>query len=651
MNIRNLSILFLCSAVPVLNACSSGNGQMEVTVVDRPDISQTNVNYVSDRAPLRPLNFIKLPVGDVQPEGWVRKYLELQRDGLTGHLGEISAWLEKEGNAWLSDGGDHGWEEVPYWLKGYGNLAYILNDEDMINETRVWIEGTMASVRPDGFFGPENIRDGKRELWAQMIMLWCLQSYYEYSGDERVIDLMRGYFKWQLTVPDGELAEKIHRNTADWTRSSSLPNWHNVNIAQCFREPAEYYMLTGDSTMLHASYNVHDLIRRTFGQVPGGMFGSDENARLGYIDPRQGVETCGIVEQMASDEIMLRMTGDPFWAEHCEEVAFNTYPAAVMPDFKALRYITSPNHVVSDSENHYPGIANAGPFLSMNPFSSRCCQHNHAFGWPYFAEHLILATPDNGVAAAMYSACRATVKVSDGHEVILHEETHYPFDGTVCFTLGTESEVSFPMYFRIPSWAENAVVTVNGKHAGKAVPGKYVKIDRLWKDGDKVMLEFPMSFRMHTWQTNKNSVSVYYGPLTLSLKIDEKYVQRNSAETAIWDSKWQKDADPSKWPTTEIYPDSPWNYALVLSGSGNPLAGIEVVRKEWPQDDFPFALESVPLEFKATGRRIPSWTTDDTGLCAVLPDEGVKTGPDEQVTLVPMGAARLRISAFPNVTD
>ena len=213
MNIRNLSILFLCSAVPVLNACSSGNGQMEVTLVDRPDISQTNVNYVSDRAPLRPLNFIKLPVGDVQPEGWVRKYLELQRDGLTGHLGEISAWLEKEGNAWLSDGGDHGWEEAPYWLKGYGNLAYILNDEDMINETRVWIEGAMASVRPDGFFGPENIRDGKRELWAQMIMLWCLQSYYEYSGDERVIDLMRGYFKWQLTVPDGDFLEDYWENS------------------------------------------------------------------------------------------------------------------------------------------------------------------------------------------------------------------------------------------------------------------------------------------------------------------------------------------------------------------------------------------------------------------------------------------------------
>ena len=378
---KNLTIPMLSAFIPVLFSCSSGDIQGEVTIVERPDISGTNVNYVSNKTPLQPQNFIKLPVGDVQPEGWVREYLERQRDGLTGHLGEISAWLEKDGNAWLSAGGDHGWEEVPYWLKGYGDLAYILGDPEMIKETKVWIEGALASARPDGYFGPVNIRNGKRELWAQMIMLWCLQSYYEYSGDQRVIDLMTDYFKWQLTVPDGDfledywensrggdnllsvywlynrtgdsflldLAEKIHRNTADWTQSTSLPNWHNVNIAQCFREPAEYYMLTGDSTMLHASYNVHNLIRRTFGQVPGGMFGSDENARLGYIDPRQGVETCGIVEQMASDEIMLRMTGDPFWAEHCEEVAFNTYPAAVMPDFKALRYITSPNHVVSDS--------------------------------------------------------------------------------------------------------------------------------------------------------------------------------------------------------------------------------------------------------------------------------------------------------------
>ena len=58
--------------------------------------------------------------------------------------------------------------------------------------------------------------------------------------------------------------------------------------------------------------------------------------------------------------------------------------------------------------------------------------------------------------------------------------------------------------------------------------------------------------------------SVDYGPLTLSLKIDEKYIEKDSRETAIGDSKWQKGADPKKWPTTEIYANSPWNYSLVL---------------------------------------------------------------------------------------
>lgn len=673
-----IALLFVCTTV-------SANSRLgnEVTVVDRPDVALANTNYLGNRAPLRPLSFIKLPVGSIQPEGWLKKYLELQRDGLTGHLGEISAWLDKRNNAWLTNGGDHGWEEVPYWLKGYGDLAYILNDPKMLKETQFWIEGVMASRQSDGYFGPVNMRNGKRELWAQMIMLWCLQSYYEHSHDQRVIDLMTNYFKWQMSVPDDQLlkdywensrggdnlisiywlynhtgdkflldlAKKIHRNTANWTQASTLPNWHNVNIAQGFREPATYYMLTGDSAMLKASYNVHRLIRRTFGQVPGGMFGADENARMGYIDPRQGVETCGMVEQMASDELMLCMTGDPLWAEHCEDVAFNSFPAAVMPDFKALRYITCPNQVVSDSKNHHPGIDNSGPFLSMNPFSSRCCQHNHSQGWPYFAEHLVLATPENGVAVAIYAACKAKVKVANRKTITLSETTNYPFEEHIAFTVNADGNVRFPFYLRIPSWTEDAEVRVNG-HKLKTTPvaGKYLCINREWTDGDRVEVIYPMHLSLRTWQVNKNSVSVDYGPLTMSLKIAEKYVQRDSRETAIGDSRWQQGADPKKWPTTEIYPDSPWNYALVLDKS-KALSNFKVVHKPWPADNSPFTAAQVPLEVKAFGRQVPEWRIDETGLCGVLPDEDAKRGRKEEITLIPMGAARLRISAFPNTYE
>lgn len=682
-NISKVKGMLFCAALSMCCSCNHTSTEFSVTMTDRPDRMEQNPNYANNRSPLQPSHFLKLPVGSIKPEGWLRKYLELQRDGLTGHLNEISAWLEKENNAWLTNGGDHGWEEVPYWLKGYGNLAYILGDENMINEAKTWIEAAINSQRPDGSFGPINMKGDKPELWAQMIMLWCLQSYYEYTNDSRVLTLMTNFFKWELSLPDDkfledywensrggdnllsvywlynktgesfllELAEKIHRNTADWTRPSTLPNWHNVNVAQCFREPATYYMLDKDSALLAASYNVHHLIRRTFGQVPGGMFGSDENCRMGYIDPRQGVETCGMVEQMASDEIMLRMTGDPFWAEHCEDVAFNTYPAATMPDFKALRYITCPNHVISDSKNHHPGIDNSGPFLAMNPFSSRCCQHNHAQGWPYYTEHLVLATPDNGAALALYASCKATMKVGDGQQIAIHEETNYPFDEVIRLTVQTDKEVEFPLYLRIPTWANQAQIHINGQKVTTPVTsGQYACIRRTWKNDDKVELTLPMQLSLRTWQVNKNSVSVNYGPLTMSLKIQEKYIKSDSKETAIGDSQWQKDADASQWPTYEIYPDSPWNYSLILN-KDNALKDFKVIKKQWPADNFPFTQENVPLEIKTVGRQIPSWKVDQYGLCHELPEADAPKREKEEITLIPMGAARLRISAFPNTYE
>ena len=73
-----------------------------------------------------------------------------------------------------------------------------------------------------------------------------------------------------------------------------------------------------------------------------------------------------------------------------------------------------------------------------------------------------------------------------------------------------------------------------------------------------------------------------------------------------------------------------------------------MVRKPWPKDNFPFTLQAVPLEFKAKGRRVPSWTMDENHLCGLIPAEDApKSSQLDDITLVPMGAARLRISAFP----
>ncbi len=654
--------------------------------MDRPDISKTNNFYVGNRAPLEPSGFMPLPVGSVQPKGWLLEYMNRQRDGLSGHLGEISAWLEKDGNAWLSkDGkGKYGWEEVPYWLRGYIQLGYILNDPKMIAESQVWIEGALNSQRPDGDFGPDQKfgNDGSRDFWANMLMLFCLETYYEHSHDARVIDLMTKYFKYHLTIPDNQmlthywqkmrggdelysiywlynrtgdsdllkLADKIHHSTANWEMTDTLPNWHNVNIAEAFREPATYYLQTHNPADLQATYADFNKVRKRYGQVPGGMFGGDENCRPGYSDPRQAVETCGMVEQMLSDELLMQISGDPFWADNCENVAFNTYPTALMPDMRALRYLTAPNMVVSDSKNHAPGYQNRGPFLMMNPFSSRCCQHNHSMGWPYFTKHLWLATPDNGLCAAVFSASEVSAQVGDGQKVRLEEETHYPFEEKIHFTLHADKAVTFPLYLRIPGWCKSATVSVNGKKISiTPEAGKYVRIERAWKNKDSIVLDLPMEVSVQRWTANHDSASVNYGPLTFSLKIGERFQREDSTKTAIGDSGWQKTADPSQWPAFEIYSTTPWNYGLVLDGA-HPEKSFTVKKLAWPKDNFPFTPESAPIELRVKAKQIPQWTLDKYGLCAVLQASPVwSEQPVEKVTLIPMGAARLRISAFPTI--
>src|SRR5439155_10202252 len=147
--------------------------------------------WVTNRPPLPPSAFMKLPIGSIKPKGWLRRQLELEANGMTGHLEEISKWCKFENSAWASpDGqGQFGWEELPYWLKGYGDLGYVLGDERIIKEARRWIEGVLSSQEESGWFGPRSLKtslQGKPDLWPHMVMLNVLQSHYEYSHDERV---------------------------------------------------------------------------------------------------------------------------------------------------------------------------------------------------------------------------------------------------------------------------------------------------------------------------------------------------------------------------------------------------------------------------------------------------------------------------------
>jgi len=648
--------------------CGYASAPTDVKVVLTPLVDAANPLYIGNRAPLTLISFLRLPIGSISPNGWLRHQLELEAKGMTGHLQELSKWCKFEGNAWASPVGQghSGWEELPYWLKGFGDLGYVLADESIISSARKWIDAVLASQEPDGWFGPRSLKtslEGKPDLWPHMVMCNVLQSFYDFSGDPRVLPFLTQYFKWLNTQPDQnfgagywpkirfgdnietiywlynrtgeswllELARRLHQNMARW--DTDVIDWHNVNLSQGFREPAIYYQQAGQKKFLDAAERNYQKVMGIFGQFPGGGFAGDENCRPGFTDPRQGFETCGIVEFMHSFEMLTRISGNPVWADRCEELAFNSLPAAMTPDLKGLHYLTCANQIQLDKGNKAPEIQNDGNMFAYSPYEVyRCCQHNVSHGWPYYAEEMWLATPDRGLCASLYAASELTAKVGDGAVRIL-EETDYPFSETVYFVIRTAIPVKFPLYLRVPRWCAKPAIKINDEslHA-EPTPLGYLILTRTWQDGDTVSLTLPMQVAVRKWPKNQNSASVDYGPLTFSLKIQER---------------WSRYGGTENWPEFELLPTTPWNYGLELN-SKNPAKSFKIHRKTGPLPSQPFTPDAVPIELRVNARRIPGWVQDQHGLVGKLQPGHVKSDqPREEIVLIPMGAARLRISSFP----
>ncbi|MCQ4209035.1 beta-L-arabinofuranosidase domain-containing protein [Streptomyces longispororuber] len=608
--------------------------------------------------------FTRLPAGSITARGWLAGQLRLQLAGLCGRYEERSHFLAMETSGWAHPELG-GWEELPYWLRGFVPLAVATRDSAALATSKRWIDAILATQEPDGFFGPRALRtslNGGPDFWPFLPLLMALRTYEEYTHDERIVPFLTRFLRYMETQGKGafdsswvsvrwgdgidtarwlyertgdtfltSLVEKMHRYGADWT--GALPTPHNVNIAQGFREPAQYAQWAADGAdgLVRATYRTYDQVLAEYGQFAGGGIAGDENYRPGFGDPRQGFETCGIVEFMASHELLTRITGDPVWADRCEDLAFNMLPAALDPQGKGIHYVTSANGVDLDNARKTDGqFQNGFAMQSFQPGVDqyRCCPHNYGMGWPYFTEELWLATPDGGLAAALYAACevRATVG-ADGVPVTVRQETDYPFDETITLTVQVDRPVDFPLRLRVPGWCDRPRLTVNGQQVKAGSGPSFTTVRRTWRDGDRVTLRLPQRTTLRTWSANHDSVSVDHGPLTYSLKVAEKYVRTGGSDT---------------FPEYDVHAASNWNYGLV------PGSSPALRRSAGPLPDNPFTLDGTPVTLAAKARRIPEWIADDEHVVAPLqPSPARSRAAVETVTLVPMGAARLRITSFP----
>jgi hypothetical protein len=270
-------------------------------------------------------------------------------------------------------------------------------------------------------------------------------------------------------------------------------------------------------------------------------------------------------------------------------------------------------------------------------------------GWPKFIESMWMATNDNGLALVTYGPSVVNAKVANGRQVKITEETGYPFNGSVSLTMKMDHPVRFPLYLRIPGWADSVIIKY--KNQSKAVKGgSEFMMENRWKDGDMISIEIPMKIRVE--QRSNRSLSVLRGPLYFSLRIDKEY---KSVKINYDNFSYKGSTD---W---QISPLSPWNYGLIIDRDNvmrnitlaeNPIGKYPFADKGdmvWSSDSGKYVMvtEDAPLVITTRGIRIPEWTMKDNS--ADIPPESpvMPEGDPETISLVPYGCAKLRITEFP----
>ena len=120
--------------------------------------------------------------------GWLKQQLQIQANGLSGHLHLF--WADVENSSWIGGNADTGLHErTPYWLNGFVPLAYQLSDPDLIATVEKYISYILDHQTSDGWLGNDDIGDGNC-YWSKYPILLVLRMYYEATGNERVIPAM-----------------------------------------------------------------------------------------------------------------------------------------------------------------------------------------------------------------------------------------------------------------------------------------------------------------------------------------------------------------------------------------------------------------------------------------------------------------------------
>ena len=591
----------------------------------------------------------KVPVGAIVPKGHLAEFLRRQQDGLTGHREKLgypfddALWSKPISNIHFTEGVYNGaeeevsgrgdwwnsgawwpYEQSAYLLDGMARLSNLIEAPALADEVAANVKSVIAGATETGDLF-KNLLPPSDSQWPLAVFFRAADAFAEKTGDKGVYTAFKRHFdahkedrlRWggrDLVNLEGML--KCYEVTGDETlRDDAVRMFeakgptnalkthrryfdHGVSFCEALKLPVLMYLYTGDTNSLATAEAALEKVFRDNVQASGQI---SANEFLSGRDPRQGFETCIAADMLWTLGYFLQ-AGTDGAAERMERIAYNALPGAMTKDFKRHQYLSAVNQVACTpfaNNSHFNYAESAWRQYRPSHFP-QCCTGNINRAMPIFVEYLWMTDAKTGEPIATLLGPSEYHGEKDGVKYTIIEDTDYPFEDTVRFTLAPQT----PSSFSIP-------ITIRGER-------------HMLRAGETFVYDTKPAIRL---RRDRNWCWIERGPLTFSFSVPNV-------------AKEDRPGDP--FSPVSFTPAGDWNYAI--EADAFDASKLKVERRE---STYPF--ESPSLAIRVPVRKIREWQvldqerfTPDPPLSAHLTDERA------EIELVPYATTTTRITCFPD---
>lgn len=354
---------------------------------------------------------------------------------------------------------------------------------------------------------------------------------YGWTKDQKYLD-----FATYIVKSGGAEGYNIFQQAYDNVRPREMggPYPKAYEMMSIFEGLVDYYRVTGDEFAHKAAMNLyHNILKYELTII--GNAGADypyhptvygeawDDTAIEQTNPKieRMMETCVGVTWMKFASHILRLNGDPNAMDAIETYIYNGLIGAEMPSGEGFSYVNLLNG---------RKCTNVGWGWEFGGLMVTCCNLNGPMGLAYIP-YVAIMNSKSGPVVNLYNACKATAQTPKGRDVRLSINSNFPQSGKISIIVSPQVEDDFCIKLRIPSWAKDTSIKVNGKAISESIiSGKYLDLRRTWKLGDKIDINFPMECHLidaphGSNREGDNFNALKYGPIVLARdeNIDKNY--------------------------------------------------------------------------------------------------------------------------------